>query len=46
MAPLYSVFTIAGDTAVRAHTARQLDTGLGIVTSNTLVVVTVESEQL
>ena len=43
MAPLYSVFTIAGDTAVRAHTARQLDTALGIVTFNT---VTVESEQL
>ena len=43
MVLLYSVFTIAGDTAVRAHTARQLDTGLGIVTLNT---VTVESEQL
>ena len=36
MAPLYSVFTIAGYTAVRAHTARQLDTGLGIVTFNTV----------
>ena len=43
MAPLYSVFSIAGDTAVRAQAARQLDTALGIVTFNT---VTVESEQL
>ena len=43
MAPLYSVFSIAGDTAVRAQAARQLDTAVGIVTFNT---VTVESEQL
>ena len=43
MVPLYSVFTIAGDTAVRAQAARQLDIALAIVTLNT---VTVESEQL